>query len=600
MKKETYTKYQLECKIREVRDLYKSEIEQLENDNKHLKGAVTSLSERLDAVTKERDAKEESNKKLADQFYAYREKLVSTSHELEGVRGALKREAEMRVEAKKKCDELCEKLVKMGNEFEAYRKSFNDKGIECDKLRDKAWKWDKIHELVNAYGIDTMSKLKDALVELEHKREDVESLKTSLADSCTAKIKEGRDLTAKIESLERELCSAKEAIARDGEEAHKLRRWYNNLKKLYDKARKEGEEGCAMWREDAWKARDDRDFYKKKAENLEHAADDYRKKCVEIEKIQRKHNMLTLESLDNALKQWNYIDGKLSRDLCMPLESLIQLLDEYGVNDFCKLRERLMYGPTTDYINALANVRRLEKENKDLKAVSDDLEKQRKEAVQSFEAASRRNDELQNEVNKLQQRWTDTFNPEDEMLGRKVWEWQDINVILAKHNIENSMVLGAELDTLKEYRKVLDKHSYAADGFIGPGPLDKSLEQLDRFQQMLRDWHFRTIDEFSTYINELHNYKVICGQNLIGSTDELKKSFDELKALRLSRKDKPLGRGMCEWYEIDRAMKKHSVIGSNDLENRLSLLEKYQSAAYDLQKSDGFKWLSETVGGRFS
>ena len=217
-----------------------------------------------------------------------------------------------------------------------------------------------------------------------------------------------------------------------------------------------------------------RDEYKQETVKLKTTAEDYQNRwhsacrenerlhnyLNEVEKIQRKHNKLTLEDIDNALRQWNYIDGKLSHDLCMPLESLILMLDNYGVNDFCKLRERLMYGPTTDYSNALANVRRLEKENKDLKAVADDLEKQRKEAVQNFETASRKNDELQNEVNKLYQRWTDTFNPEDEILGRKVLEWQDINVILAKHNIESSEKLDVRLSCScpEDYMKVFCKY----------------------------------------------------------------------------------------------------------------------------------------------
>lgn len=416
------TKFELEREVRRLNATIKTlksnngrqaaEIEELENDNKHLKGAVTILSERLEAVTKERDAKEESNKKLAAQFYEYREKLVGTSHELEGVRGALKREAEMRTEAKKKCDELCEKLVKMGNEFEAYRKSFNDKDIECDKYRQEMIKWkNEAGNYHNGWDIIRM-------------------------------------------------------------------------------------ENCRL-----------------------------RNELNEVERIQRKHNMLTLESLDNALKQWNYIDGKLSHDLCMPLESLIQLLDEYGVNDFCKLRERLMYGPTTMYSNALASVRKLEDENKVLKAVADDLEKQRREleqklrrktgacsdwidrtfraeealrkvkehdriAQENFEKASRKNDELQNEVNKLQQRWTDTFNPEDELLGRKVLEWQEINAVLSKYGISSPEILDNMISLLKaknlyrslgsEWRDVVEKYHVA-----NPDELDRCLDQRQRMHHTL-------------------------------------------------------------------------------------------------------------------
>lgn len=258
------------------------------------------------------------------------------------------------------------------------------------------------------------------------------------------------------------------------------------------------------------KAEKDRDQYRQEAVKWKNEAGDYHSRwegaCIErnrlrdelneVEEIQRKHNKLTLESLDNALKQWSYIDSKLSHDLCMPLESLIMLLDEYGVNDFCKLRKRLLYGPTDDYSDALADVRRLEKENMDLRRVADDLEKQRrllqkyqnewmdralnaekelrkaKEhdriAQENFEKAARKNDELQNEVNRLQQRWTDTFNPEDEMLGRKVWEWQEINVVLAKHNISSPESLddrlcqlgpsGKPMTFYHDVDSVLDKH----------------------------------------------------------------------------------------------------------------------------------------------
>lgn len=215
-----------------------------------------------------------------------------------------------------------------------------------------------------------------------------------------------------------------------------------------------------------------RDEYKQETVKLKTAAEDYQNRwhsacrenerlrnyLNEVEKIQHKHNKLTLEDIDNALRHWEYTDDKLSHDLSMPLESLIQLLDEYDVNDFCKLRERLMYGPTTAYINALSKVRKLEKENMDLKAVADDLEKQRREAVQNFEKAARKNDELQNEVNKLYQRWTDTFNPEDELLGRKVLEWQEINVVLAKHNIESADSLDMELEKLEGLDKVCKEH----------------------------------------------------------------------------------------------------------------------------------------------
>lgn len=549
---------------REIAALNKEHDIQVESYNK-----VVAENQKLHD---ELSSKEASNKKLADQFYEYRTELVkvrkelsdaiekrdSFKVELEGVRGALKRESELRVDTEKKRDELREKLVKMESEFEAFKKAFSDKDIECDELRNKAWKWDKIHELVNAHGIDTLSKLEDALVELEHKREDVESLKTSLADSCAAKIKEGHDLTAKIESLERELCSAKEAMARDAEEAQKWHAWYDDLKTLWDKVRKE---------------RDD----------MKHVVDD-------VEEIQRKHNVLTLESLDNALKQWGYIDGKLSRDLCMPLESLIQLLDEYGVNDFCKLRERLMYGPTTDYINALSQVKKLEKENKDLKAVADDLEKQRKKVAQNFEKAARKNDELQCEVNRLTQKVQDfekrlpgTYlafpQPDDEICGRKIKEWMGYNAVLVKYGVPSPESLDAKLDPFEPARLTATR-SYnvmVKYGINDEKELDESLERLDRFQQMLRDWHFRTIDEFSTYINELHNYKIICEQNLISSTDELKKSFDELKAFRLSP-FRSLGK---EWRDV---VDKYHVASANELDKCLNQRQRMHHTLHMLKK----------------
>ncbi len=384
------TKYQLEIELSELKRLYSekcSECDFLTKDNLAKSEAAThacadlkNLRKDLEDARTDLATKEACNKKLADQFYDYRKELVkvrkeladaiekrdSLKIELEGVRGALKRESELRVDTEKKRDEYKQETVKLKTTAEDYQNRWHSACRENERL----------HNYLN-----------------------------------------------------------------------------------------------------------------------------------EVEKIQRKHNKLTLEDIDNALRQWNYIDGKLSHDLSMPLESLIQLLDEYDVNNFCKLRERLMYGPTTDYSNALANVRRLEKEGWNLKAVADDLEKQRREleqklaqehnvsmvqearatdleqqlrrktkdcgdwmdrafrdeeelrkskehdriAQENFEKASRRNDELQNEVNKLRQRWTDAFNPEDELLGRKVLEWQEINVVLAKHNIESTEALD---DRLQRYRKL--------------------------------------------------------------------------------------------------------------------------------------------------
>ena len=290
-----------------------------------------------------------------------------------------------------------------------------------------------------------------------------------------------------------------------------------------------------------------RDEYKQETVKLKTTAEDYQNRwhsacrenerlhnyLNEVEKIQRKHNKLTLEDIDNALRHWDYTDNKLSHDLSMPLESLIQLLDEYDVNDFCKLRERLMYGPTTDYSNALLSIRKLEKRNVDLEGVANDLEKQRRELEQklaqernvamvqearatdlegqlrrqtdnckywtdrafrdeeelkksmehdritqeNFEKAARKNDELQNEVNKLQQRWTDTFNPEDELLGRKVLEWQQINAILAKHNIESAEKLDARLSCSvpEEYMKVFNRY-----GIGSVERLEQAMSKLNR------------------------------------------------------------------------------------------------------------------------
>ena len=261
-------------------------------------------------------------------------------------------------------------------------------------------------------------------------------------------------------------------------------------------------------------AEKERDEYKRDTVRWKTASEDYqnrwhsacrgneclRNKLNEVEKIQRKHNKLTLEDIDNALRQWDYVNGKLSHDLSMPLESLIQLLDNYGVNDFCKLRERLMYGPTDGY-NAL-HTKRLEKENKDLKAVATDLEGQLRRqtdnckywtdrafrdeeelkksmehdriAQENFEKAARKNDELQNEVNRLYQRWTDTFNPEDELLGRKVLEWQEINVVFAKHNIESADYLDMELEKLKGLDKVCKEH-----GIESWFDLQKRLDEIE-------------------------------------------------------------------------------------------------------------------------
>lgn len=419
------TKYQLECKVRELESLHKIEIEKLKKEHDVQVESYRKVVEENKTLRDDLAAKEESNKKLADQFYAYREELVKwkneagdwhnkydgTTVELAGVRGALNRQSELRVNAENKAKELehlADDLEKQRRELEDWKTGQENNLKEAyrnhDELSNKAWKWDKVHELVNAHGIDTMSKLKDALVELEHKREDVESLKTSLADCCAAKIKEGRDLTSKIKSLKEDL--KKMTGSRDWyvKEAAKLRGWYDNLKKLYDKARKEGEEGCTMWREDSWKNRDERDHYKK-----------------------------------------------------------------------------------------------------------------------IYEAAARKNDELQCEVNRLTQKVQDfekrlpgTYlalpRPDDEICGRKIKEWMGYNAVLVKYGIPSPESLDAKLDPfeparltatksynvmkdwcvnddkdlydklslLSRYRDVMEKY-----GVGGPEELDKCLDQRQRMNHTL-------------------------------------------------------------------------------------------------------------------
>lgn len=449
------TKDQLEIELNELKQLYGekcSECDFLTKDNLAKSEAVVNAcadlknkGKDLEDARAELKALKECNKKLADQFYDYRHELVkvrkeladaiekrdSLKVELEGVRGALKRESELRVDTEKKRDEYKQEMVKWKNEAGTYHN-----------------RWDGI-------------------------------------------------------------CMENELL---------------------------------------------------------------RNELNEVEKIQRKHNKLTLEDIDNALRHWEYTDNKLSHDLCMPLESLIMLLDEYKVNDFCKLRDRLMFGPLDDYSNAIANVRKLEKENKDLKAVADDIEKQRREleqklaqehnvsmvqearatdlegqlrrktntcsewmdrtfrveeelrkvkehdriAQENFEKAARRNDELQNEVNKLQQRWTDTFNPEDELLGRKVLEWQQINAILAKHNIENAMVLESELDMLKEYRKVLGKH-----GIVGPKPLDEHLSQScpEKYMEVFSKYGIDSAERLDQVLGVIRKIKQAATASRLGIVD---------------------------------------------------------------------------------
>lgn len=479
------TKDQLEKELNELKNIYKDKCQECDRLSTLLEGRNKDLSD----ARAELSTKEACNKKLADQFYDYRNELVkvrkeladaiekrdSLKVELEGVRGALKRESELRVDAEKKRDEYKQETVKLKTAAEDYQNRWHSACRENERFRN-----------------------------------------------------------------------------------------YLN----------------------------------------------------EVEKIQRKHNKLTLEDIDNALRQWNYTDNKLSHELCMPLESLIHMLDEYDVNDYCKLRDRLTYAPTAAYSNVLAQVRKLEKENKDLKAVADDLEKQRREleqklvqehnvamvqearatdlegrlrrktndcgdwmdrafrdeeelkkvkehdriAQENFEKAARRNDELQNEVNKLQQRWTDEFNPEDEMLGRKVLEWQEINAVLAKHNIENSTVLDAELDMLKEYRKVLDRHSSAVHGAIGAGLLDKLLSsrETEIFGYPVADWK-RVLDENSVdcpgklaaFLEGFEKYRrVVRNHGITNGQDELDNRLEKLEELVKVCTD----HGIKSWFDLQKRL----------------------------------------------
>lgn len=322
--------------------------------------------------------------------------------------------------------------------------------------KDKCQECDRLSTLLEGRNKD----LSDTRAELQVKEACNKKLADQFYDYRTELVKVRKDLADAIEkrdSFKVELEGVRGALKRESE-----------LRVDAEKKRDEYKQEMVKWKNEAgqyyiwWKGAC------KENELL-------RNELNEVEKIQRKHNKLTLEDIDNALRHWEYTDNKLSHDLSMPLESLIQLLDEYDVNDFCKLRERLMYGPAACY-NSL-HTRRLEKENKDLKAVADDLEKQRKAAVSAYDAAARKNDELQNEVNKLYQRWTDTFNPEDELLGRKVLEWQEINVVLAKHNIESAEKLDARLSCScpEEYMKVFNKY-----GIGSAKNLEQAMGKLNR------------------------------------------------------------------------------------------------------------------------
>lgn len=384
-------------------------------------------------------------------------------------------------------------------ELNELRCSLSEKCSECDFLtKDNLAKSEAV---ANACA-DLKNKgkdLEDARAELKALKEGNKKLADQFYDYRTELVKVRKELADAIgnrDSFKVELEGVRGALKRESE-----------LRVDTEKKRDEYKQEMVKWKNEAGRYQIWWEGVCKDNELLKNFKGD-------IEKIMQKYCILTTDSLDNQLRHWKYTDNKLSHDLCMPLESLIQLLDEYDVNDFCKLRERLMYGPTTDYSNALLSIRKLEKRNVDLEGVADELEKQRREleqklaqernvsmvqearatdlerqlrcktddcsywtdrafrdeeelrksmehdrmAQENFEKAARRNDELQNEVNKLRQRWTDTFNPEDELLGRKVLEWQDINVVLAKYNIESADSLDMELEKLEGLDKVCKEH----------------------------------------------------------------------------------------------------------------------------------------------
>ena len=463
--------------------------------------------------------------------------------------------------------------------------------------KDKCQECDRLSTLLEVRNKD----LSDAKAELQTKEACNKKLADQFYDYRTELVKVRKDLADAIEnrdSLKVELEGVRGALKRESE-----------LRVDTEKKRDEYKQETVKWKDAA-------EDYHNKWEGVCLERNRLRNELNEVEEIQRKHNKLTLEDLDNALKQWSYVNNKLSHDLCMPLESLIKLLDEYGVNNFCKLRDRLMFGPLDDYSNAIANVKKLEKENMDLKAVADDLEKQRRDleqklaqehnvamvqearatdlegqlrrktefcsewmnrtfrveeelrkskehdrmAQENFEKAARKNDELQNEVNRLQQRWTDTFNPEDELLGRKALEWQEINVVLAKHNIENSMVLGSELDTLKEYRKVLDRHSSATHGAIGAGLLDKLLSdrETDVFGYPVAYWK-KVLDEnsvdcpgkLSAFLEGFEKYRrVVRNHGITNGQPGLDERLEKLEGLDKVCEE----HGIKSWFDLQKRL----------------------------------------------
>ena len=151
----------------------------------------------------------------------------------------------------------------------------------------------------------------------------------------------------------------------------------------------------------------------------------------------------------------------------------------------------------------LAEVQSGEQASAELRKENAEMQKEIDRLKEAYDGAARRNDELQNEVNKLQQRWMDEFNPEDEMLGRKVLEWQEINVVLAKHNIENSMVLDAELDMLKEYRRVVCNHGITN----GQGELDNRLENLEELVKVCTDHGIKSWFDLQKRLDEIEDLR---------------------------------------------------------------------------------------------
>lgn len=164
----------------------------------------------------------------------------------------------------------------------------------------------------------------------------------------------------------------------------------------------------------------------------------------------------TLKALSDDLeKQRRELEQKLVQ------EQNVAMVQEARATDL----ERQLRRKTEDCGDWMDRAFKAEKER-------DDLKKEWRELKENFEKAARKNDELQNEVNKLQHRWTSEPHPKDELLGRTIEEWQELNEILAKYNINDSGSLDDKLLFLEAFHQVLKKRN-----MIGPLDLDKRLSQ---------------------------------------------------------------------------------------------------------------------------